>query len=95
MVRVFINGQEDWGLIPNQLILKTQKIVLDASLVLIKGNLSNPEKGVAPSLDLGVVPMEKGAFGPLSTMVGQLTIYIYIYMRVIQKVPSLTQKEDP
>ena len=39
-------------------------MVLDASL------LNNPEKRVAPSLHLGVVAIEKGAFGsPLTTVV--------------------------
>ena len=33
MVRVFINGSGDWGSIPGQVIPKTQKMVLDASLL--------------------------------------------------------------
>ena len=33
MGRVFANGQGDWGSIPNQVIPKTQKMVLDASLL--------------------------------------------------------------
>ena len=32
MVRVFTNGMEDKGSIPSQVIPKTQKMVLDASL---------------------------------------------------------------
>ena len=46
MVRVFANGQVDQGSIPGQVIPKTQKMVLDASLlntqhnkVQIKGNV--------------------------------------------------------
>ena len=33
MSRVFANGLGDWGSIPGRVILKTQKIVLDASLL--------------------------------------------------------------
>ena len=56
MVSVFISGLGDQGSIPGQVIPKTQKMVLDASLlntqnykVWIKIKWSNPEKGVAPS----------------------------------------------
>ena len=33
MVRVFANGLEDLGSIPGRVILKTQRMVLDASLL--------------------------------------------------------------
>ena len=33
MVRVFANGLGDWGSIPGRVIPKTQKMVLDASLL--------------------------------------------------------------
>ncbi len=33
MSRVFTNGPGDWGPIPGQVIPKTQKMVLDASLL--------------------------------------------------------------
>ena len=56
MVRVYTNGLEDQGSIPGQAIPKTQKIVLDASLlntqhynVWIKCKWSNSGNGVAPS----------------------------------------------
>ena len=56
MVRVFTNGPGDRGLIPGQIMPKTQKMVLDASLlnpqyynVLIKDKCSNPGKRVATS----------------------------------------------
>ena len=53
------------------------------SKVRVKGKWSNPGKGVAPFPHLGVVALVKGAFGPPSTTVGQLTyIYIYIYICV-------------
>ena len=64
--------------IPGRVILKTQKMVHDAPLVntqhydvRIKGKWSSPGKGVEPFL--GVVAIEKGAFGSTSTTVGQLT----------------------
>ena len=51
MVRVFANGSGDLGSIPGQVIPKTQKIVLDASLlnsqhyeVRIKGEVGQSRK---------------------------------------------------
>ena len=56
MVRVFANGPGDLGSIPGRVIPKTQKMVLDVTLlktqlykVRIKVKWSNPGKGVAPS----------------------------------------------
>ena len=55
MVRVFANGPADWGSIPGRVKPKTQKMVLDASLLNTqhyKGTRvkwSNPGKRVAPS----------------------------------------------
>ena len=56
MSRVFANGLGDWGSIPGQVTLKTQKMKFDAALlntqhykVRIKGKWSNPGKGVVPS----------------------------------------------
>ena len=55
-VRVFANGQGDLGSIPGRVIPKTQKKVLDASLlntqhykVRIKGKVEQSREGVAPS----------------------------------------------
>ena len=55
-VRVFANGPGDLGSIPGRVIPKTQKIVLDASLlntqhykVRIKGKVEQSREGVAPS----------------------------------------------
>ena len=72
MVWVFANCPGDWGSISSQVISKTKKMVLDASLhykVQIKGKWSNPGKGVIPPPYLGVVAIEKGAFGSLLIMV--------------------------
>ena len=52
MVRVLINGLGDRGSIPGQVMPKTQKMELDASLhykIQIKGKQSNTVKGIAPS----------------------------------------------
>ena len=56
IVRAFANGQGDRGSILGEVILKTQKMVLDASLlkiqhykIQIKGKSSHTGKGVAPS----------------------------------------------
>ena len=55
-VRVFANGPGDLGSIPGRVIPKTQKMVLDASLlntqhykVRIKGKVEQSMEGVAPS----------------------------------------------
>ena len=55
--RVFTNGPGDRGSIPGQVIPKTQKMVLDTTLlntqcykVPIMGKWSNPGKGIAPFL---------------------------------------------
>ena len=56
MVRVLANGPGDQGSIPSQISQKTQKMVLDTSLlntqhykVWVKSNGSNPAKDVEPS----------------------------------------------
>ena len=85
-VRVFANGPGDLGSIPGRVIPKTQKMVLDASLlntqhykVRIKGKVEQSWEGVATPLHLGVVAIEKGAFGSPSTMVANFT-----YLRLIK-----------
>ena len=56
MSRVFANGPGDLGSIPGRVIPKTQKMVLDATLlniqhykVGIKGKVEQSRKGVVPS----------------------------------------------
>ena len=56
--RVFAYGLGDWGSISGQVIPKTQKIILDASLLNTR-HYKVHFKGVA----IGVVAIEKGAFG--------------------------------
>ena len=69
MGRVFANDTGDLGSISGHVIPKTLKMVLDTSFlntqqykVLSRVKWSNPGKGVAPSLHLGVVAIKKGAF---------------------------------
>ena len=72
---------------------RLKKIVLDFSLlntqhykVWIKGKWSNPEKGV------GVVAIEKGAFGSPSKTVGQLYIYVIYTTHEHQWICPILQK---
>ena len=67
-VRVFANGPGDLGSIPGRVIPKTQKMVLDASLlntqhykVQIKGKVEQSREGVAPSPTLWCSSYRKGS----------------------------------
>ena len=80
MSRVFANGPGDWGSIPDWVIQKTQKMVLDGTLlntqhykVRIKGKVEQSREW---NSNLGVVAIEKGAFRSPSTKVA---IFTYIY----------------
>ena len=83
-VRVFPNGPGDLGSIPGRVIPKTLKMVLDTTLlntqhykVRFKGKVEQSwEWSSAPPLHLGVVAIEKGAFGSPSTMVANFTFFI-------------------
>ena len=79
---MFANGPGGLGSIPGRVIPKTLKMILDASLlntqhykVRIKGKVEKSwERSSAPSQHLGVVAIEKGAFGSPSTMVANLLL---------------------
>ena len=81
-VRVFANGPGDLGSIPGRVIPKTLKMELDTTLlntqhykVRFKGKVEQSrEWSSAPPLHLGVVAIEKGAFGSPSTMVANFTL---------------------
>ena len=85
-VRVFANGPGGQGSISGRVIPKTQKMVLDASLLdtqhykaRIKGKVEQSrERSSGLPLHLDVVAIEKGAFGSPSTMVASFTFY-FIY----------------
>ena len=80
--KTFHIGPEDQGSIPGRVILKTQKMVLDAYLlntqhykVGTKGKVEQSrERSGALALHLGIVAIEKGAFGSPSTTVANLFV---------------------
>ena len=84
-VRVFANGPGDLGSILGRVIPKTLKMVLDTTLlntqhykVRFKGKVEQSwEWSSALPLHLGVVAIEKGAFGSPSTMVANFTYFFY------------------
>ena len=82
MSRVFTNGLGDRGSIPGLVIPKTQKMVLDTSLlstqhykVRIKGKVEQSREWSSTLPYNGVVTIEKGAFGSPSTKVANFTFY--------------------
>ena len=67
MSRVITNGPGDLGSIPAWVTPNTKEMVFDASLLNIirhwsRVKWSNPRKGLAPFLHLGVVAIERGSF---------------------------------
>ena len=79
MSRVFTNGPGDLVSIPGRVIPKYQKMVLDADWlstqhykVRIKGSEAIQGRESQLPLHLGVVAIEKGAFGSPSTKVTNL-----------------------
>ena len=81
-VRVFANGPEDLGSIPGRVIPKTQKMVLDASLlntqhykVRIKGKVEQSREGVAPSPSY-----RKGSLRVTLDYGRQLYFYFYLFI---------------
>ena len=77
MLRVFVNGPGDLGSIPGQVIPKTQKMLLDTTM--LNTHLLGKDQGESGAIQgkekrppLDVVAIEKGAFGSLSTSHQQL-----------------------
>ena len=104
MSRVFTNGPGDRGSIPGRVILNTQKMVFDASLlntqhykVRIKGKEGAIQgKRLRPTLNLGILAHEKGAFGLPSTAVANLnTVFLHdgFDIKSLAKVEILLNKE--
>ena len=81
MSKVFTNGPGDRGSIPGRVIPKAQNLLLDSALldtqhykVRIKGKVEqSSEWKSALLLHLGVVAIEKGAFGSPPTKVANFT----------------------
>ena len=86
MSTVFVNGS-----IPGRVKTKPLKMVLDAALlntqyykVRIKDKVEqSKERSSALPQRLGVVVIEKGAFGSPSTIVTNFTLLLYIYIYYI------------
>ena len=78
MVRVFASSSEDRGSIPGRVIPKTQKMVLDASLLIIVRIKEKAEQSRERRITLlyGVVANEKGAFMLPLTTVGNFTFFL-------------------
>ena len=92
-VRVFANGLGDLGSIPGRVIPKTQKMVLDASLlstqhykVRIKGKVEQSRKGVAPSPTHWCSSYRKGSLR-VTLDYGRQQLYIYIYIYISHFTP--------
>ena len=86
-VRVFANGPGDLGSIPGRVIPKTQKMVLDTSLlntqhykVRIKGKVEQSREGVAPSPTHWCSSYRKGSFRVTLDYGRQLYLLIAIYI---------------
>ena len=69
MVKVFANEAGDLGSIPGRVIPKTQKMVLGSSL------LNTQQHSRVKWCNLGVVAIEKGAFGSPSIKVANFIIH--------------------
>ena len=90
---VFANGPGDLGSIPGRVIPKTQKMVLDASLlntqhykVRIKGKVEQSREGVAPSPTPWCSSYRKGNLRVTLDYGRQLYftyLYIYIYIYIL------------
>ena len=91
-VRVFANGPGDLGSVPGRVIPKTQKMVLDASLlntqhykVRIKGKVEQSREGVAPSPTPWCSNYRKGSlrvtldYGRQLKMSSLLALYVLLY----------------
>ena len=86
---MFANGPGDLGSIPGRVIPKTQKMVLDASLlsthhykVRIKGKVEQSRKGVAPSPTHWCSSYRKGSLRVTLDYGRQLYFYLLIYIYI-------------
>ena len=100
-VRVFANGPGDLGSIPGRVIPKTQKMVLDASLlstqhykVRIKGKVEQSRKGVVPYPTHWCSSYRKGSLRVTLDYGRQLYFYLYIYIYIyIQNMKETFNQE--
>ena len=88
---MFANGPGDRDSIPDRVIPKTQKMVLDTALlntqhykIRIKGKVEHSTKrSNALPYSLGVVAIEKGAFRSPSTKVANLHVNVTVCKQII------------
>ena len=79
MSRVFTNGSGDRGSIPGRVISKTQKwYLIPPCLALSIIRLGSRVRSSALPLPLGVVAIEKGAFGSPLTKVANFTLFLSV-----------------
>ena len=95
MSRVFTSGPGDQGSIPSQVIPKTQKMILDATLlstqyykVRIKVKWSNPGNGVAPSPTPWCSSYWKGSRQITLDYVHQLYFFFFLLLIKRSEVPT-------
>ena len=82
---MFANGLGDWSSIPGRVLPKTQKLILDATLhykARIKGEVEQSRQW---SNALGVVAIEKGAFGSPLTKVTNFTFSLFQIFKTMDK----------
>ena len=94
---MFANGPGDLGSIPGRVIPKTQKMVLDASLlntqhykVRIKGKVEQSREGVAPSSTHWCSSYRKGSLRVTLDYGRQL----YFYLLICPQVNAITPLES-
>ena len=99
-VRVFANGPGDLGSIPGRVIPKTQKMVLDASLlntqhykVRIKGKVEPSREGVAPSPTSWCSSYRKGSLR-VTLDYGRQLYFTYIYTGERDGYENLTKDKN-
>ena len=73
MSRVFANGARNQSSIPGQVIPYLIRLCLTLSIISFGSSRAIKGMRLSPFLHLGVVAIEKGAFGSLSTMVANFT----------------------
>ena len=102
MSRVSANGPGDRGSIPSRVIPKTQKMVLDATLLNTQhykvGAKCKVEQSREKSSNLSIVAIEKGAFESPSTKVANNTFLKGICPKmneIAQLEFELTYSEEP
>ena len=105
-VRVFTNGPGDLGSIPGRVIPKTQKMVLDASLlntqhykVRIKGKVEPSREGVAPSPTSWCSSYRKGILRVTLNYGRQLYFTLLTiktaFKSIFQKISGYTKVKTP